>query len=286
MGTDRIHHAFWSYMDAAHRNYEAGHSFEHVIREYYQFVDAEIGRVLELLDKDTTVLIVSDHGAKRMDGGICLNDWLIREGYLHLKTPPDGITPFSKANIDWTRTVAWGDGGYYGRIFINLKGREPGGIVLAADHERLLCELKEKIEQIPDDQGRPMGTKVYRPVDLYPRVENVAPDLFVYFGNLHWRSIGTVGNPAIHTFENDTGPDDANHGQQGMFIAAPSPGVSLDVMRGEELIGASLLDIAPTILEILGHSVPADMEGRSLCIRAEEAVAASVSCSYEVGVYQ
>ena len=131
-----------------------------------------------------------------------------------------------------------------------------------------------------------MGTKVYRPVDLYPRVENVAPDLFVYFGNLHWRSIGTVGNPAIHTFENDTGPDDANHGQQGMFIAAPSPGVSLDVMRGEELIGASLLDIAPTILEILGHSVPADMEGRSLCIRAEEAVAASVSCSYEVGVYQ
>ena len=72
---------------------------------------------------------MSDHGARPMMGGICFNDWLIENGYLTLKEPVREPTPSAKTAIDWSRTVAWGDGGYYGRLFLNVAGREPQGVV-------------------------------------------------------------------------------------------------------------------------------------------------------------
>ena len=57
-----------------------------------------------------------------------------------------------------------------------------------------------------------------KPQDVYPEVRGVAPDLIVYFGDLEWRSVGAVGNPSIYTYENDTGPDGANHDRDGIFI--------------------------------------------------------------------
>ena len=57
-----------------------------------------------------------------------------------------------------------------------------------------------------------------KPQDVYPEVNGVAPDLIVYFGDLEWRSVGAVGNPSLYTYENDTGPDGANHDRDGIFI--------------------------------------------------------------------
>ena len=85
MGTDRIHHGFWKYHDPSHPKYEAGSKYERSIHEYYRYLDEEIGALLTLIDDDTVILVVSDHGAKKMDGGICFNEWLIREGYLTLQ---------------------------------------------------------------------------------------------------------------------------------------------------------------------------------------------------------
>jgi predicted AlkP superfamily phosphohydrolase/phosphomutase len=79
----------------------------------------------------------------------------------------------------------------------------------------------------------------------------------VYFGNLAWRSAGTVGRSSIYTFENDTGPDDANHGQYGIFIVRPSMPTP-----GQKVQGLEIQDIAPTILKILGVPIPEDMEGK------------------------
>ena len=76
MGIDRIHHAFWDNMDPAHRFYEPGNKFENAIHDYYKEVDREIGELSSLPMTATAVLVVSDHGAKRMDGGICVNEWL------------------------------------------------------------------------------------------------------------------------------------------------------------------------------------------------------------------
>ena len=57
-----------------------------------------------------------------------------------------------------------------------------------------------------------------KPQDVYPEVRGVAPDLIVYFGDLAWRSVGSVGNPSLYTYENDTGPDGANHDRDGIFV--------------------------------------------------------------------
>ena len=75
MGIDRIHHGFWQFMDPRHHRYQPGGPLENAIHDYYVFVDRQIGELLTALDLDHTALwVVSDHGAKRMDGGFCLND--------------------------------------------------------------------------------------------------------------------------------------------------------------------------------------------------------------------
>jgi predicted AlkP superfamily phosphohydrolase/phosphomutase len=257
IGVDRIQHAFWAYMDKTHRNYCPGNPYENAIFDYYQFVDTQIGELLKLADKNTTVFIVSDHGAQKMEGSICINEWLIREGYLSLLETPTSPTPFPKLKIDWSKTKAWGDGGYYSRIFLNVRGREPQGIVELADYENLRSELASRIEVIPGPDGNSIGTRVLRPEDLYKFRNGIAPDLMVYFGNLAWRSAGTVGRSSIYTFENDTGPDDANHGQHGIFIARPQ-----SVKKGQKLSNLEIQDIAPTILRILNVPIPNDMEGK------------------------
>jgi predicted AlkP superfamily phosphohydrolase/phosphomutase len=259
MGTDRIHHGFWKFMDAEHRKHEPGNPLEDAIRDYYKHIDALLPRLLEFADDDTTVLVVSDHGAKRLDGGIRINEWLMQEGLLATKKQPQGTTSLDELGIDWSRTVAWGEGGYYSRIFLNVRGREPEGIVAPEDYERVRDDLARRIEAIPDDAGNPLGTVVYRPEDVYVDAKGVPPDLIVHFGDLFWRAVGTVGgDEGIHTFENDTGPDDANHAQDGLLILT---GRGIEPGRRE---GMHLLDVAPTVLDILGVRVPPTMRGTSL----------------------
>jgi predicted AlkP superfamily phosphohydrolase/phosphomutase len=259
MGTDRIHHGFWRFTDPEHRLFEAGNPYEGAMLEYYKRLDEKIGRLLaRFADDETAVLVVSDHGAKRMDGGICVNEWLRREGYLVLKEEPEGPQRLTPDMIDWSRTVAWGEGGYYCRLFLNVEGREPEGVVPAADYERVRSELKEKLEALGDHQGRAIGTVAHRPEELYAEARGVAPDLLVYFGGLYWRSVGQVGTGMVHVFENDTGPDDANHAHDGLYILAVD---RVAAGRGPE---RGIRDVAPTLLELLGEPVPADMEGSSM----------------------
>ena len=77
-------------------------------------------------------------------------------------------------------------------------------------------------------------------------MNGVAPDLIAYFGNLAWRSIGSVGDGRVQVRENDTGPDDANHARYGIAIFA-GPGMPTTVPPD-----ARLFDIAPTVLTALG----------------------------------
>ena len=276
IGLDRIQHGFWKHHDPLHRQHPADSPFESVIRDYYRCLDEEIGEVLQLLDEETLVLVVSDHGAQRLDGGFCVNEWLIREGELALHSYPRPVrhaerdayeaTPFAKLDVDWSRTRVWSEGGYYARVFLNVKGREPQGIIEPHDYEKVRDEIKAKLEATVDDTGRPMGTLVFRPEEIYRDVRNVAPDLIVHFGGLYWRSIGGVGYPGIHIQENDTGPDDCNHSQFGSFVlAAPNCPVQ------GEVEGAHLLDVAPTLLTLGGYDVPDSMQGRPL-VTADEAL--------------
>ena len=259
MGVDRIHHGFWKYFDREHPKYEPRNPFENAIREYYRFVDQEIGEILSLLDHDCAVMVVSDHGAKKMVGGICFNEWLMKQGYLRLKEVPSKPTPFSKVEIDWDHTMAWGEGGYYGRLFLNVKGREPRGQIEPRDYEKVRDRLIADIQAIEDPAGRRIGSIALRPEELYRATRGIPPDLIVYFGNLDWRSVGSVGYGSIHTFDNDTGPDDANHAQHGIFILrAP------DRNGGRCLSGLRIYDVAPTILNLFGIPIPEAMQGKMI----------------------
>lgn len=257
MGVDRIHHGFWKYFDREHPKYEARNPFENAIREYYRYVDHEVGEILSLLGRDCVVMVVSDHGAKRMVGGICFNEWLMQNGYLRLKEVPSKPTPFSKVEIDWDHTLAWGDGGYYGRLFLNVKGREPQGQIEPRDYEKVRDRLIAEIQAIEDPEGRNIGSVALRPEEIYRATGRVPPDLIVYFGDLYWRSVGSVGYGSIHTFDNDTGPDDANHAQHGIFIKR-APGQN----GGRHLSGLRIYDVAPTILDLFGIPVPEEMQGK------------------------
>jgi predicted AlkP superfamily phosphohydrolase/phosphomutase len=257
MGVDRMHHGFWKFFDERHPLYEAGNRYESAIRDYYVHIDRQIGERLALLDDDTVVLVVSDHGGQPMMGGICFNEWLKQEGYLSLEYEPEGIVPLEKCEVDWDKTLAWGSGGYYARLFLNVKGRESNGVIEPEDYERVRDELAQRIAAIADPEGNCIGSVAHKPEEIYKEVNNIAPDLIVYFGNLKWRSVGSLGLNRIHTFENDTGPDDANHAQNGLHIYYDPQG------RGAGLGPRQhLMDVAPTILELMGTPVPADMQGQ------------------------
>ena len=283
IGLDRIQHGFWRYHDPEHVLHEPGSPFGDAIRDYYRYLDEEVGSLLELLPAEAVVLVASDHGARRLDGGFCVNEWLIREGLLTLKQYPEKITPFGKLDVDWEKTLAWSEGGYYARVFLNVKGREPLGLIEPADYEAVRDDVKARLEATTDPDGKPLGTLVFKPEQIYKATRNVAPDLIAHFGALAWRSVGGVGYPTIHVRENDTGPDDCNHAQHGAFILA-GPGVP----AVGEVQGAHLLDVAPTLLELGGYDVPSSMHGRSLvaCLSANPAAGPAYSEEDEAIVHE
>ena len=156
-----------------------------------------------------------------------------------------------------------GEGGYYSRLFLNVKGREPQGIVEPKDY-MIRDMLKEKLEALGDGNGKPIGTKVYKPQELYRKCNGIPPDLIVIFGDLYWRSIGTVGHGKVHIFENDIGIDYANHSQYGIFIMSS---LNNDCGCGKKLSNLHLIDIAPTVLNLFNMEVPNEMHGK--VIKAE-----------------
>jgi predicted AlkP superfamily phosphohydrolase/phosphomutase len=263
IGLDRVQHGFWKYHDREHRQYVPGNGFESVVRDYYAYLDEEIGTILRLLHDDDTVLVASDHGAQRLDGGFCVNEWLCREGLLALKERPERPGPLKPSQIDWSRTQVWSEGGYYARVFLNVEGREPAGIVPMDRYEAVLDDVRARLEALPDDHGVPMRTQVFRPKDIYREQNRIPPDLIAHFGRLFWRSIGGVGYDTLYVQENDTGPDDCNHAQFGAFILS-GPRVPI---RGE-VEGMHLLDVAPTLLDLAGRTIPPSMQGRSLLRRS------------------
>jgi predicted AlkP superfamily phosphohydrolase/phosphomutase len=132
---------------------------------------------------------------------------------------------------------------------MNVKGREPSGTIAPGDYERVRNDLIAGIEAITDPNGRNIGSKAYRPEDVYRTVNGVAPDLIVYFGG------------GIYTFENDTGPDEANHDWHGIFVLSTNG--AEPPLRGA-LPDVSIYDVAPTLLHLLGQPVPAGLAGKPL----------------------
>lgn len=257
IATDRLHHAYWKYFDRSHPKYVPGNRFENVDVEYYTVLDESIGKLLRHVDENTYVLIVSDHGSMAMNGCFCVNDWLEQKGYLALKRPAPGPgTSLQKMEIDWHRTTAWGEGGYYARIFFNVRGREPQGVVPIGQLPDLRQQLAHDLAAVKTPTGEPMGPRILDPREIYQSVRGDAPDLIVYLGELKWRSAGTMGHPSLFIEENDSGPDDAVHSFDGVFMLHDP---QHPVERTVPLL--HIRDVMPTLLDLLGEHPPAHVQG-------------------------
>ena len=311
LATDLAQHALWRYMDVRHPQHEPGSPFRDAILGVYQRADRAIGRLLDQLDGDTTVIVMSDHGFGPLHGVVNLNMLLWREGLLSFRRSPlarlraftfrHGLTPalayawlarlglqnvvsrvskstrnavFNKFlsfdDIDWSRTIAYSLG-HMGQIYLNVKGREPHGIVepkatigrtqigTGYTYQESCERVIDALRTLSTPDGRPMLDRVIYQSALSPgEHQDEGPDLHVVLDGYRYIScplFATDGNIISKQIRGDSG----SHRTHGVFIARGP-----HIRTGAQVSGARIVDLAPTILTLLGCPVSGDMDGRVL----------------------
>ncbi len=272
IAVDRLHHSFWRYCFSEHRLFRKGNKFESAILDYYKFIDKEISELLSLLPEDAVLMIVSDHGAKSSKGTFHLNDWLVQNGYLHLKRNVKKKENLNTEDIDWFKTTAWAKGGYYGRIFLNLKGRERYGIVPPNQADKLKKEIARKLAFLSGPSRERVKNIIKFPEKIYKDTKNFPPDMIFYCGELDWRVSNSVGNKSLFSTEEQSEADNANHDFNGIFIISLYPkeinkrNIKLRKKDLKSLKKYSILSIAPTILNFFDIKIPKGLSGKVIKI--------------------
>ena len=203
--TDRIQHMFWRYLEEDHPAARDVPHSQHpqVIQDLYQRMDRLIGRVMEKIDDDTLLMVISDHGFKSFARCMNLNAWLHQNGYLTLK---DGKIESGDwfEDVDWSRTRAYTMG--LNGLYLNIKGREKQGIVDPAEVDALKDEMQKKLNGLVDPASGTVGiTGVFIADNVYrgPYTEN-SPDLIVGYGagyRASWDSV--LGKVTSQIFEDN-----------------------------------------------------------------------------------
>lgn len=249
---DQISHMFWRSLEPDAN--EADARYANVIPDIYQKVDAAIGRVMERIGPDTPLVVMSDHGFTSYRYKVHLNAWLARQGYLSLaNTPSKGPL----GHIDWDNTQAYALG--LNQLFVNLAGREPKGVVPAAEKGTLLARLGRELQAWRHDEtGQRVVTKVVEPPA--GAFGQLAPDLLVGY-NRGYRSSdeSATGIVATTEIERNTGKWSGDH----CIDPAHVPGVIIS-NRKIAHPNPSLVDFAPTILSQFGIAAPEGLVGSDL----------------------
>jgi predicted AlkP superfamily phosphohydrolase/phosphomutase len=190
----------------------------------------------------------------------------------------------SGKHIDWSQTVAYAQGNF-GQIFLNIKGRQPNGCIEPADAPALIERIKERLLEIKHPEtGEPLVERVLERDELYSGpLSHMGPDLTVVLKDWNYRTIGLHEFTTHKTISPAFGPT-GDHRMEGMIV-----GTGPAFEPGAVPQNASLLDIAPTVLHLLGVPVPEDMDGRVLTellrpelrgeLQKQEAVEAGVSAA-------
>lgn len=308
---DRASHQFWRHMDAAHPRHDPAQAaqFGDALQQVYAAHDAQVGRLLSLLDEQDTVFIVSDHGFGPVYRMFYLNEWLRREGYLTLKDEKStaggrrtrwlgrlaaplfrlnerspafrrlaapfkkralsnfirdeyvraqkgGLVRINHLPVDWSRTVAYCPD--ESMLYLNLKGRDPQGIVTpGAEAEAWLQKIEAGLRQIVAPLGqRPLAVRIQRKEKVYSGAHlDAAPEMIISLDDHRCGVMAELQPGKLW----DTQPIwSGNHTMEGAFIAAGP-----HIAAGKK-IDAGLMDIAPTVLHLLGAPAPAAMDGRVL----------------------
>jgi predicted AlkP superfamily phosphohydrolase/phosphomutase len=239
---DRLHHYFWDrYVDPA-----APHHGRFL--DFYRRLDDALGALVDALPADTPLFIVADHGHTLIHREFYPNAWLRQERLLGLKAEkPKGL-----ADLDPASKVFVLDPG---RVYVHRQGRFPLGTVGAAEAEDLLGRVRDGLLGLRDESpgapadGRPVP-RVFARDELYhgPEVAT-APDLVIHF-NDGYDPKGALAKTEVFGRSALTGM----HTYADALFYVNRPGVPTD--------GLDIVDLAPTILRLLGVDPPPSMDGR------------------------
>lgn len=256
---DAIQHMFWRYIDTQHPLYEKDSLYKDTIFKYYEKIDQIIGEVLKNLDKDTTLIVLSDHGFNSFRRAVHLNHWLLENGYLFLKQGIKESKEFFE-DVDWSKTKAYALG--FGGVYLNRIGREYYGIVGESEAKELKQAIKDKLEQLCDPQtNEPVVKNVYMQEDIFQGpYANDAPDLFVGFNagyRASWQTaLGVVPNVLI---EDNKKKWSGEHLVDYLLV----PGVVF-INKKSDFKNSAMIDIAPTLLGIFNIEKPREMHGNTI----------------------
>jgi predicted AlkP superfamily phosphohydrolase/phosphomutase len=267
--TDSVQHMFFRYLDKAHPALKAAPARKSaaVIEELYKKMDDLVGRVAAGLGGRSALFVMSDHGFKSFRRGVNLNSWLHQNGYLSLLPGKTESGEWFK-DVDWSRTKAYGLG--LGGVYLNLKGREAQGTVApGAEASDLKAELGRRLTALKDGPNGPAAiVRVYDRDAVYsgPYKDN-APDLIIGYNEGYrasWDGVTGIVNAAV--IADNTKAWSGDH----CIDPALVPGVLFSSLK-LKTDKPSIMDIAPTALELFGIEPPAHMDGRSLVDAADPA---------------
>ena len=240
MTTDRVNHFLFG-------DYETDGEYADEFLEFYRTLDAYIGEIRQLLDAETTLIVASDHGFTHLTHEVYLNKWLEEEGWLEYATDAhDELGDIA----DNTRAYSL----IPGRVFLNVKGREPNGTVSEAEYESVRDELVADLEALRGPDGRPVCRKIVRGEDAFSGDDTtIAPDLVVIPADGYDLKAGFTDKEAVFA----TGPRNGMHKFENACLFSTSSDL--------DLTDVDLLDIAPTILELMDVEVDTTrLDGTSL----------------------
>jgi predicted AlkP superfamily phosphohydrolase/phosphomutase len=260
---DQRQHMFWRLLDTAHPAYDAALAAQYggVVEAIYTEMDRIVGATMDKMGRDTTLMVMSDHGFNPFRRGFNLNTWLQEAGYHTLTAPwkEDDWPPF--VNSDWSRSRAYGIG--LNGLYINQRGREKSGIVApGAEKDNLVREIARKLEEMKDPKtGDRVILKAYIARDVYHGSSvDLAPDIILGFDRnyrISWKS-------PLGGFPREVLEDNAQK-WSGDHMCSPDvlPGI---LFANRKILAESpaLYDVTASILEIFGVRKPEAMIGRSV----------------------
>ncbi len=301
MSTDTIQHYFWHFIDSKHPAYDEklAYKYGNAIYEAYRKVDNAIQHILAQAGDECNVIIASDHGFAPIYKFFYVNKWLQDKGLLHTRNDeknlykykiafPTVYKIFKKLGIEsighilpgWLRSINipavkrcaepfyewidWENTKAYASPFginVNLKGREPDGIVSMTEYDEVRQTIKNELYKLRDSEtGENLIKEVLCREEIYsgPYIDEAA-DLFFTFKEPYYLQAGDVVKTTFFENLSKNNFATANHrySPEGV-LAMKGP-----VIKSEGHLNiVSIIDIAPTILYLLGLKIPESMDGR------------------------
>ncbi len=267
--TDRVSHMMWRLTDPTHPMYDAALAAKYgdAIQRIYERADDLVGKVRALLPPDVVLIVMSDHGFHSFRRSVNLNTWLVQHGYMTL-----GGTDATGAGfqgVDWSKTKAYALG--LGQIYLNLEGRESRGIVTPGKEAQALTDqIRRELVTLRDPKDdRQVLLNVYAGAEIYhgPYIDN-APDLVVGFSDGY--RVGffdAQGGLSRAVIENNDERWSGDHCGSASTISGGVLFVNRPVVRPEP----GIVDMAPTIFQLLGMPLRPDFDGTPFLAPAVQA---------------